>query len=363
MLVIIDKFFALLRYAVQAADEVPQIEEAEWQKIFAIAESQTLLGVIFQGIQRCGQKPPQALIFQWLSYSERIKELNRKANQIATEVTLHYKEKGFRSCILKGQGNALGYPDPYSRTPGDVDIWIEGGRNKIMQVVNQEYPGQLERYHHVEIPPHEGIPIEVHFMPSYMRNPWHNRKLQKWFAEQSEEQFTNEVVLPEQKEAVCIPTPSFNCIYQLQHMFSHLFTEGFGLRQVIDYYFVLKSLAPHTSLPNDDYSDLTKVLKNLGLWKFAGAMMWIMKEVMCLEEKYMIAEPNEREGRFLLNEILLSGNMGHYDTRLGNKAGETVAHRYFRMTRRNMRFVRNYPSEALCEPIFRTWHFFWRLAH
>ena len=88
-----------------------------------------------------------------------------------------------------------------------------------------------------------------------------------------------------------------------------------------------------------------------------------MKEVLWLEDKYMIAELNEKEGRFLLSEIVQSGNMGHYDTRLGKKVGEGVVHRYFRMTRRNMRFVKHYPEEALCEQIFRTWFFFRRLTN
>lgn len=140
---------------------------------------------------------------------------------------------------------------------------------------------------------------------------------------------------------------------------SHLFTEGFGLRQVTDYYYVLKSLKEG----NHKKEVIRNTLLHLGLLKFAGAMMWVMQRVYQLSSDYIIAEPNEKEGKFLLNEILQSGNMGHYDTRLGNKEGESVVHRYFRMTRRNMRFVKHYPSEALCEPIFRTWYFFGRLAH
>ena len=350
-----------------------------WQEIYTFSLQQSLLGVMFNGVQKSDQKPPQALVFQWLAYSERIKGLNKKTNQVAVKVSRLFEENGFRSCILKGQGNALLYPNPYSRTPGDIDIWVrsedmvngsrfrinEDNKKRILEFVNSKWPGQLERYHHVEIPPINGVPIEVHFMPAYMRNPIYNRRLQKWFAEQADEQFSHYVTLPDCDTPISIPMPAFNCIYQLQHMFSHLFTEGFGLRQVTDYYFVLKKFRDESLEFRDSLKsiELEETLKYLGLWKFARAMMWVMQRVYSLDSKYFIAEPDQKEGEFVLNEILQSGNMGHYDTRLGHKEGEMVAHRYFRMTLRNMRFVRHYPSEALCEPIFRTYHFFWRLVH
>ena len=52
--------------------------------------------------------------------------------------------------------------------------------------------------------------------------------------------------------------------------------------------------------------------------------MWVMQRVYNLDSKYFIAAPDQKEGEFLLNEILQSGNMGHYDTRLGKKEGENV---------------------------------------
>ncbi len=347
-------FVVFLRYSLQADDNIPQIKNEEWYDIFSFAKYHSLLGVLFYGIQKCGLKLPQQLFFQWLSYNERIRFLNIKSNEATLKISRFFEQKGFCTCILKGQGNTLCYPDPYVRTCGDIDIWLEGGRKRIVKMVDEQWPGQLERYHHIEIPAVDGIPVEVHFFPSYMHAPWRNKRLQKWFEEQAEKQFTNKVVLPGQNEKISIPTVEFNVIYQLQHMFSHLFTEGFGLRQVVDYYFVLKNT------DTSNLTDIQKTLHHLGLHKFAGAMMWVMKEVLCLEGKYMIAEPNENEGRFLLSEIMQSGNMGHYDTRQGKTEGEGVVHRYFRMTLRNMRFIKHYPEEALCEPLFRTWYYFWR---
>lgn len=361
-------YFDFLRYCLDDALPLPESSnKIDWKKMMEWAEKHAFVGVVFGGIQKAGKalNIPYYDLMKWIGYAQVIESQNILSNQVAVKVSRQFEGNGFRLCVLKGQGNAELYPNPYSRTPGDIDIWLEGGKKKILEFVNSKWPGQLERYHHVEIPPINGVPIEVHFMPAYMRNPIYNRRLQKWFAEQADEQFSHYVTLPDCDTPISIPTPAFNCIYQLQHMFSHLFTEGFGLRQVTDYYFVLKKFRDESLEFRDSLKsiELEETLKYLGLWKFARAMMWVMQRVYSLDSKYFIAEPDQKEGKFVLNEILQSGNMGHYDTRLGHKEGETVVHRYFRMTRRNMRFVKHYPSEALCEPIFRTWYFFWRLVH
>ena len=357
-------FVELIQLALGTRTVLSRIpSENEWQQIYDRAAKHSLVGVVLHGIEELRAKNaelsvPKMLLLQWIGEVQIIEQRNKEMNEAAELLTRIFNNGGLRSCVLKGQGNAELYPNPYSRTPGDIDIWLEGGKNKILKFVNEQWPGQLVRYHHVEIPPINGVPIEVHFMPAYMRNPIYNRRLQKWFAEQADEQFSHYVTLPDSDTPISIPTPVFNCIYQLQHMFSHLFTEGFGLRQVTDYYFVLKRIEDPLRLPLYKGRNLEETLKYLGLWKFARAMMWVMQRVYSLDSKYFIAEPDQKEGEFVLNEILQSGNMGHYDTRLGHKEGETVAHRYFRMTLRNMRFVKHYPSEALCEPIFRTWYFF-----
>lgn len=366
-----EKFFQILKYSIGASEDIiGGISDDEWKSIYMLASIHSLSGVVFYGIQKAGLKPPLIILMQWVADNEIIRSRNEKANNVVLNLSKYFEKIGFRGCILKGQGNTLMYSSQltidngkltvdsrtvdlaFLRTPGDIDIWLEGGQEKIMKMVNEHWPGQLVRYHHVEIPPVDGIPVEIHFFPSYMHAPWRNRRLQKWFEEQTEKQFANKVTLSGVEGYISIPTTEFNVIYQLQHMFSHLFTEGFGLRQVVDYYFVLKG---HTEI-----TEIADTLKYLGLYKFAGAMMWVMKETLCLEDKYLIAKPNEKDGRFLLSEILQSGNMGHYDTRFGKTKDEGIVHRYFRMTRRNFRFILHYPEEALCEPIFRTWYFFWR---
>ena len=371
-------FFDFLRFCIGSAKEIPgSLKEVDWKELYAIAQKQALLGVLFYGIPRLPKElaPEQKLLMQWMVMAEIIRKQNIRLFQDSVKVCKNFENKGFANCILKGQGNALLYPDPYMRTPGDIDIYLAGGRKRVMQYINKVCPNQVMRYHHVDFPVMKTA-IEVHFTPSYMFFPVHNRRMQKWFEEVMGEQCNHRVSLPDGYGEIHVPQVSFNVIYILSHLYRHIFTEGIGLRQLLDYYFVLVKwhtdltnlTDPYKSLPqmtqiNTDLDALRHELKYLGLWKFAGAVMFVMKEVFGLSEDRMIAPMDEREGRFLLDEIMRGGNFGQYDDRMGSKIGESKIHRYFRMNHRNLRFVKHYPTEALSEPLFRTWFAVWKKIH
>ena len=359
-------FFDFLRFCIGSAREIPDsLTEMDWKELYCIAQKQALLGVLFYGIQRLPKElaPEQKLLMQWMVMAEMIRKQNIRLFQDSVKVCQNFENEGFANCILKGQGNALLYPDPYMRTPGDIDIYLAGGRKRVMQYINKVCPNQVMRYHHVDFPVMKTA-IEVHFTPSYMFFPLHNSRMQKWFKEVMDLQCSNVVTLPDRYGEITVPTLSFNAIYILSHLYRHLFTEGIGLRQLLDYYFVVvkwhTDLTGLTDLDPKNLAALQRDLKWLGLWKFAGAVMFVLHEVFGLEEEKMIAPTNEKEGKFLLDEIMRGGNFGQYDDRLGDKTGEGKVHRYFRMSLRNMRFVKHYPSEAICEPLFRTWFWTWK---
>ena len=371
-------FFDFLRFCIGSAKEIPgSLKEVDWKELYAIAKKQALLGVLFYGIRRLPKElaPEQKLLMQWMVMAEQIRKQNIRLFLDSVKVCQNFENEGFANCILKGQGNALLYPDPYMRTPGDIDLYLSGGRRKIMKYVDQVCPTQVMRYHHVDFPVMKTA-IEVHFTPSYMFFPVHNSRMQKWFKKVMDLQCSNVVTLPDGYGEITVPTMSFNVIYILSHLYRHVFTEGIGLRQLLDYYFVLvkwhtdltnltdsnKSLPQMTQI-NTDLDALRHELKYLGLWKFAQAVMFVMKEVFGLSEDRMIAPMDEREGRFLLDEIMRGGNFGQFDDRMGNKVDESKIHRYFRMNLRNLRFVKHYPTEALYEPVFRTWFAGWKKIH
>ena len=351
-------FFDFLRFCIGSKSEIPSsLKEADWKELYRIAQKQCLVGILFDGIQKL---PPaevgmsKDLLLQWMMQCQMLEKANVRLNDAAIHVSEWFGKKGFRTCILKGQGNALMYPNPYSRTPGDIDIWVEGGDKRVISFVRSISLHEKACYHHIEFPSYKGVEVEVHYRPSFLLCFWHNRKLQNYYEMVKEKQFSHRVTLGERGE-VAIPTVKFNLIFQLTHIYAHLMNEGIGLRQLLDYYFVLL----HADIK--DLAELQRNLKRFGLWKFAGAIMYIMQEVFGMPASRLIVPSNEKYGIFVLNEVLEAGNFGKYDER--NRFGKSQLGHNLQRVYRDIRLVRYFPMEALSEPLFRTWHFFWRLCH
>ena len=442
-----------------------------WQQLYSFASKQAILGLCFEGIERLGKEYPEELkqnpigrelLMTWMGKAQQIRRQNMKVNAVAGKLFSMLREDGMRCCVLKGQGNALMYPNPYSRTPGDIDVWVNASRERIMEYTQKKFElGDDIRLQHLETSL-DGVPVELHFFPCSMNNPIYHARLQKWFRRNADLQCSNVVGLPDGAGDIAIPTSSFNVVYQLTHLYHHFFDEGIGMRQIIDYFLVVndfsknvfldtdfsnypvnfsnhpvplskegstafpKPLSPQgtgdvtapsrcseplrskdggASKPSPDCagwdrrgvsgdtgsvscssasgSSITSVssasttdssastaldvvqreLKYLGLWKFAGAVMYVMKEVLGLSEDKMIVPMDEKRGRLLLAEILDGGNFGRHFSKYGGFTHQSMGKKYFLKIWRNMHFVRYYPAEALCEPLFRTWHFFWRLKY
>ena len=425
----------------------------DWQELYSFASKQALLGLCFEGIERLGKEYPEELkqnpigrelLMTWMGKAQQIHRQNMKVNAVAGKLFSMLREDGMRCCVLKGQGNALMYPNPYSRTPGDIDVWIDASRERIMEYAQKRFElGDDIRLQHLETSL-DGVPVELHFFPCSMNNPIYHARLQKWFKRNADLQCSHIVGLPDGAGDIAIPTTAFNVIYQLCHLYHHFFDEGIGMRQIIDYFLVvndfsknvfldydfsnhpvplskegstfspspsssgsgdvtapsrcsepLRSKVGGASKPSPDcagwdrrdvigdiasdasvssasttdpsastaWDVVQRELKYLGLWKFAGAVMYALKEVLGLSEDKMIVPMDEKRGRLLLAEILDGGNFGRHFSKYGGFTHQSMGKKYFLKIWRNMHFVRCYPAEALSEPIFRTWHFFWRVKN
>ena len=423
----------------------------DWQELYSFASKQALLGLCFEGIERLGKEYPEELkqnpigrelLMTWMGKAQQIRRQNRKVNAEAGKLFSMLREDGLRCCILKGQGNALMYPNAYSRNPGDIDVWVNASREQITEYAKKHFEiGNDIRFQHLETSL-GGVPVELHFFPCSMNNPLYHARLQKWFKRNADLQCSNVVSLPDGIGEIAMPTTAFNVVYQLTHLYHHFFDEGIGMRQIIDYYVVMDdfwkvkesfSQPSRPSLPKEGstafpkplspqgtgdvtalrcseplrYKDggaskpspncagwdrlgmegdssatscsstavassssfavtlevIQRDLKHLGLWKFAGAVMYVLHEALGLSEEKMIAPMDEKRGKLLLSEILNGGNFGQHFTKYGHFTQQGMAKKYFLKIWRNMHFVRYFPAEALCEPIFRTWHFLWRLKN
>lgn len=394
-------FFELLQIAIGNRDrfsQTPTVEE--WRELFSLSQKQAMVGIAFRGVEQLPeeQRPPKTLLMQWYMATERIKSMNADLSRKALAVTNKFLEEGFPSVILKGQGIAQLYivngrkttvngiqstvdsqrevPQEATqatintfqvgelsnlnsqlsiseyRTPGDIDIWLQGGRKDVLDYVRRHVPGCNPVYHHVDFPVVDGLDIEVHFTPAWMNSPVTNRRLQRFF----DECLTiNKNYIGGRYSEIPVPSTAFNRVYILVHIYRHLFAEGIGLRQLLDYYFVLSQ-----GFTMIEREATMCTLRSLKMQRFAAAMMWVLQEVFGMGNRYLLTTPDEKEGRFLLGEMMLAGNFGKYDERLQYEQGESGLHWGLRKVVRNFRFVSSYPSEVIWSPLFKLWHYFWR---
>ena len=352
--------FQLLYVALGRAEclDTP-IDDAAWHGLLDVAKKQTLTGVLMEGIKRlpAEQQPETETTFTWLATAEHTKQNSRRLNKSAVQLCERLEKDGFQSVVLKGQGVSLLYPEPLARTPGDIDIWMSGGRDKIVRYIRHYFPKESVVYHHMDFPVFKKVCVEAHFTPSWMYSPVTNRRLQRWFRKMWPQEAENRTALPESAGTVCISTSAFNRVFIAVHIYRHLLDEGIGLRQLLDYYYVLHG----NPLTEEARAESVSTLQSLGMTRFMRGLMYALGELFGLEEQWMLFSPDEKEGTFLINEVMLAGNFGKYDTRFAHEqSGDTHWQRFLRKQQRNLHFLSHYPGEVLWHPLFRIWQFFWR---
>ncbi|MCQ2105097.1 MAG: nucleotidyltransferase family protein [Fibrobacter sp.] len=303
-----DNFFLLLRIALgcpgASVGAFPRLSADEWERIYNEADRQTLLGLAFDGVMKLPQelRPPMELMFQWASEAESFSGLNKILNEEAARLTEFFRGHGRSCAVLKGQANARLYPNPLCRQPGDIDIWVSGGKKSVVGLLREtEMQESLKASpHHTHMKNDRGIDVEMHFRTSSGNyNPFTTRRLLKYL----DKEILNSVEVP---EGFCAHSIKFALAMQLSHIYRHFIGGGVGFRQIVDYYVLLR----HSS--ESDRSELMANLNRFGLRKIAGALMWLLRESIGLDESLMLCKPDEFRGRWLLREILKGGNFGRH---------------------------------------------------
>ena len=359
-------FFELLRVAIKVQNTLSRIPSAEeWDKLSRMSKKQSLVGISFAGIQRvveyekiyhCGM--PELLYFTWMGMAAKIQQRNEVVNRQCVELQEKLSADGFRSYIMKGQAVGSLYGQiGLLRQSGDIDVFLEGGLNKVLAYARTY--GGVAKVNELEmsVSIFTDTEVEFHYRPFIMRNPFKNRRLQKYFESQEKKQFSNYLILDKEKElSICAPTVEFNLVHQLVHTYHHFITEGVGLRQLMDYYFVIQASNA------EDIRECKKIVENLGLNRFASALMWVIKTVFVGHDNdiFFPWRPNEKDGRLLLEEILLSGNFGHTDERAKNiQTSRWKAFWY--VNGKTFRFWRFDHWAWFWSPLWRCYYFAWRI--
>ena len=361
-------FFELVQVAVGTrACLSHSLTPEEWNELYAMAKKQSLVGVCFAAVRKLvaqQMEPPKMLYLTWLGMTAKIQQRNEVLNQQCAELQARLAEDGFKSCVLKGQGVATLYRVSEEslnsvnssnlsmlRQSGDIDIWVDGDRDKALDWFREHGAevSYIDSVHaHADV--FEDTEVEVHSRPSWMYSSKDDRVFTEYWMTCKDEQFGHW----DEKLRICYPTVEFNLVYSLLHINRHIFEEGIGFRQLMDYYFILMAST------KEEHSRAMDVLTKMNLTRFARGIMYIEQKVFGLDGSKMLCDADAEEGEFLLADILAGGNFGKHDVRTEYYGLDERWKRGWFAIRHNMRYLMHYPSEVLAIPIWKVKHYLWR---
>lgn len=346
-----DLFFELLKVQIGKQRTLEyHYSDKQWSETLLIANEHAIAGVLVSAMEKLQDKtllPSKLILLQWIGNSQMIEQNTFKMEEAANAVVRYFHENGFACLILKGSAVARYYPQPYRRSAGDIDVWLDGGRKKIYEFArafDKDKKLYGVNYHHIHFHLIPEVHIEVHIWPSFLSSPLRNYRLH---------QFCNKYRPTKETTMPCL---AFDRVFILLHCYRHICGHGVGLRQVMDYYYVLRQ-----GFTEEERLETVKWIKKLGMERFARGLMWVLQELFGLEKALFIIVPDEKEGRFILNEIMQTGNMGHSDQRNWGSV-ETPLSRFFFNLKKDFYLARHYPHEAVWQPFFSMWLYVWRLS-
>lgn len=364
-------FFELIRVAIGTQNALSRLPSSDdWMQLYNMAQKQSLIGVCFAALQKLGADADEGfarigmnemLYLTWMGMAAKIQQRNQIVDEQCVALQKRLSADGFRSCILKGQGVGQLYVEHLLglRQSGDIDVWVPCGMQKALEYVNGRY-GRCEfDYINVHVPVFEGTEVELHWRVQALTNVFANRRLQKWLdrPETVEMILGGKVTLANGSEIVT-PSAEFDAFYILLHCYHHMFESGLGLRQLMDYYFVLKTL-DSSPLKKESFNNTKALIRKFGMMRFAKGVMWLLQEVFGMNQDCMICDSDEHEGRFLLNEVMQNGNFGYHDERI-KKVGNGKMSELWRNMQHNWHLVSHYPAEMCWQPIWLVYHYLWK---
>lgn len=341
-------FRNLLLISVGRADSLEKAPTPDvWGLLFTMARQQSMLAILYEGILRLpdDQRPPKEMMDKWKQLTELTAGIYRRHTQQIEQLKTVLEQMGLRGCILKGTGLNSLYPKPERRLCGDIDLWVEGSHRSIIKAFESAgYPLRDIIYQEAKLDLFDDTELEIHFHPCKMNSPFKNARLQKFFNSNAPFQST-----------LSYPDARFNAVFCMAHMYRHYLVGGIGMRQMLDYYYVLRELKP------EDRAQVLDTLTILGMKKFTAAVMCSMQFNFGLEDEYLLCPADKQYGGRLVNDIIRMGNFGIMDQRNYSSVDESRWKRFLRKNRRIFSNVKYFPGEVLWSPFARISQHVWRL--
>ena len=297
-------FFELLRVAVGQMDCLSRGPSAqEWHEIYEMARHHGLIGVCYKGVERLfefGLRAPQDLSIDWMADAEALRENQELLDIRCEKLVKKLGERKIRAAVMNGAGVRRfdGCESQQLSQTISIDIFIDCSMDRAIKFANQTGQQDIHcAYTSLALNAWADMPVNLCYRVLSARNPFVNRKMQKWFAQ------NKELMFRQSNDSISAPSLTMNAICMLQTFQQRLLSGKATVSFLLDYYYVLSQLSGDFQ-PFKDGSDMAKTLETLGLTQFAAGVMWVLQETLALDRKCMLCAPQAEEGHFILKELM-----------------------------------------------------------
>lgn len=322
-----------------------QFQNTDWQAVIRQAEMETVEGLLLDGIALLPQerRPGRDTIMRLYAKRKKLVAQNMLHRRTIVEMDEALCQRDITPVFMKGQLTALRYPHPLYRRPGDIDFVVrKTDFPKTMDILETMGVAdrQLVHEHHGMAWVH-GITVEPHYKVHNYQRPSTDRAMQAMFDEVYPARLDTAGIDGHQ---VHIFPPTFESVFLISHMVNHVYEEGLGLRQVIDYAVFLQKC----------FKDVQLTLH--ADWLRRMRMQRSFRIFTCLCVEYLgaplpasIPPFTDQERRWasrLMTDIMEVGNFGRGKYVFHHRGWKDAWHNYLWVTRRCLRLGFVCPSEA-----------------
>lgn len=315
----IEAFFALVRAGLfpvhgegfKVDDSL--FRDVEWEKIYKLAQEQSVQGLVLAGLEHSDIKPPKVLLLQWIGEIQLIEQKNRAMNAFINQLIGDLRKANIYTLIVKGQGMAQCYERPLWRSSGDIDLYLNEGdfqkaKAYFRPLVNKFDPDN-EYTRHINMHYGDWV-VEIHANQNCSLSPRINRVMN----EVHNDIFYNGKVRSWMNDGtqIFLPSADNDALIIFTHYLNHFYKGGVGLRQICDWCRLLYTY--RDSLNN---GLLVQRIKRAGLvneWRAFGAFavkyLGMPIEAMPLLEGSSVQKFEQKADR-ICEFILEVGNFGH----------------------------------------------------
>lgn len=310
----IEAFFALVRvglFPVHGEGFKSLFQNVEWEKIYQLAQEQSVLGLVLAGLEHSDIKPPKELLLQWIGEVQMIEQRNKTMNQFIGELVQTMRKTGIYTLLVKGQGIAQCYERPFWRACGDVDFFLSNenyqkAKEYLVPLASSvEIEGVYGKHQGMVV---DGWNVELHGnlrcglskrvdneLDDILIDTFNNGNVRSW-----NDDGVQVFMLGEENDA----------FYVFNHFLGHFYKGGIGLRQICDWCRLLWKYR--------DTLDLNKLearIRKAGLlseWKAFGAFAVECLGMPIEAVPFLKANDNLKKKADMICEFILEvGNFGH----------------------------------------------------